>query len=90
MTPGDKIYTVIIYVFSFLAACIAAYPLIYVFSMSISEPQAVISNAVTLLPKGFNLTAYGIVFRNPEIWRSYYNTIWYTVVWELHLVQSLP
>ena len=80
MTPGDKIYTVIIYVFSFLAACIAAYPLIYVFSMSISEPQAVISNAVTLLPKGFNLTAYGIVFRNPEIWRSYYNTIWYTVV----------
>ena len=48
--------------------------------MSVSDPQAVISNTVTLLPKGFDLTAYEMVFKNPEIWRSYYNTIWYTVV----------
>lgn len=77
---GDQVYTVLNYVLCFFAACVAAYPLIYVFSMSISDPQAVISNTVTLLPKGFDLKAYSIVFKNAEIWRSYYNTIWYTVV----------
>lgn len=80
MTLGDRIYTATNYTLCFFAACIAAYPLIYVFSMSISDPQAVISNTVKLLPKGFDLTAYEMVFKNPEIWRSYYNTIWYTVV----------
>nr|WP_296480402.1 carbohydrate ABC transporter permease [uncultured Acetatifactor sp.] len=80
MSPGDRIFTVCNYVFCFLAACITLYPLIYVFSMSISTPEAVVSNLVTLLPKGFSLKAYEMIFRNGEVWRSYYNTIWYTVV----------
>ena len=33
-----------------------------------------------LLPKGFSLQAFKLVFSNMEVWRSYYNTIWYTVV----------
>ena len=57
MSPGDRIFTVCNYVFCFLAACITLYPLIYVFSMSISTPEAVVSNLVTLLPKGFSLKA---------------------------------
>ena len=80
MSVGDRIFTTVNYVFCFLAACITLYPLIYVFSMSISAPEAVISNLVTLLPKGFSLKAYEMIFRNKEVWRSYYNTIWYTVV----------
>lgn len=80
MSLGDGIYTALNYVLCFFAACITAYPLIYVFSMSISAPEAVIANTVTLLPKGFSLKAYEIVFKNSEIWRSYYNTVWYTVV----------
>lgn len=80
MSPGDKALTVFNYVFCFLAACITLYPLIYVFSMSISAPEAVISNTVTLLPKGFSTKAYEMIFRNKDVWRSYYNTVWYTVV----------
>lgn len=80
MSTSDKIVTVINYVLCFLIACLTAYPLIYVFSMSISRPEAVVSGTVTLLPQGFSLQAFRLVFTNPEVWRSYYNTIWYTVV----------
>lgn len=80
MSMGDKVFTGCTYVFCFLAACITLYPLIYVFSMSVSAPEAVVSNTVTLLPKGFSLKAYEMIFRNKEVWRSYYNTIWYTIV----------
>ena len=80
MSMGDTIYTASNYIVCFLAACITAYPLIYVFSMSISAPESVLANRVTFFPDGFSLKAYEVVFRNSEIWRSYYNTIWYTVV----------
>ncbi len=80
LSAGDTVYTGLIYLLSFFAACITAYPLLYVFSMSISAPESVVANTVVLLPQGFSLQAYDIVFRNAEIWRSYYNTVWYTVV----------
>lgn len=80
MTGEDWIFTIVNYVLCFLAACITVYPLIYVFSMSISAPESVVANLVTLFPKGFSLKAYKVVFRDGEIWRAYYNTIWYTVV----------
>ena len=80
MSAGDRVFTGFNYVVSFLAACITLYPLVYVFSMSISAPEAVVSNLVRLLPKGFSLKAYEMVFKSKEIWTSYLNTIWYTVV----------
>ncbi|HIW80799.1 MAG TPA: carbohydrate ABC transporter permease [Candidatus Acetatifactor stercoripullorum] len=80
MSVSDKVVTIVNYVLCFIIACITAYPLIYVFSMSISRPEAVVSGTVKLLPKGFSLQAFKLVFSNMEVWRSYYNTIWYTVV----------
>lgn len=35
---------------------------------------------MTLWPKGFNLTTYRIVFHDSVFWRSYGNTVFYTVV----------
>ena len=52
---------------------------IYIFSMSISRPEAVVANSVTLLPKGFSLQAYELVFRSKDIWLSYWNTVVYAV-----------
>ena len=66
MSVGDRIFTTVNYVFCFLAACITVYPLIYVFSMSISAPESVVANLVTLFPKGFSLKAYKVVFRDGE------------------------
>ena len=79
ISTGDRMLTVVTYVVCFLAACITAYPLIYIFSMSISSPEAVVSNSVKLFPKGFSLQAYEMVFKNKDIWLSYYNTVIYTV-----------
>lgn len=75
MSIGDRAVTIVNYIFCFIAACITAYPLIYVFSMSISDPTAVISNSIKLFPKGFSLAAYKMIFGSGDIWRSYYNTI---------------
>jgi putative aldouronate transport system permease protein len=40
------------------AAFICLYPYLYVFSMSISSPEAVLNREVWLLPKGFSVKAY--------------------------------
>lgn len=64
----------------FLLGLTTIYPFIYVFSMSISSPAEVIAMKVWLWPKGFSLESYGMLLDNPNVWRSYYNTIWYTVV----------
>ena len=62
-----------------IAGILCVYPFLYVFSMSISAPEHVIRKDVTFLPKGFSLEGYKLVFENPTVWRSYRNTILYTV-----------
>lgn len=56
------------------------YPVIYVVSMSFSEPSHVLARDVYLLPKGFSLKAYRMILDNATVLRSFANTIWYTVV----------
>lgn len=56
------------------------YPFLYTLSMSISSPEAVYRQEVVLLPKGFSVKSYGLVFDTPGFWSAYYNTIWYTSV----------
>lgn len=58
---------------------VTLYPIIYVVSMSISSPDAVLGRQVFLYPIGFSLESYKMVFENADIWRSYGNTIFYTV-----------
>jgi putative aldouronate transport system permease protein len=70
----------LIFLLMIFVICITLYPFIYVLSMSISDPQHVVTGAVWLFPKGFSLESYGRVFENEDIWIAYYNTIFYTVV----------
>ncbi|MBO9606241.1 MAG: carbohydrate ABC transporter permease [Paenibacillaceae bacterium] len=62
-----------------VVVAITLYPFLYVLSMSISNPIYVIDGSVWLYPKGFSLRAYDTIFDNPDMWRSYGNTIFYTV-----------
>lgn len=62
-----------------LLGLITLYPILYVFSMSISDPVAAYTGRVTVLPSGFSLRAYQLVLENKQIWTSYGNTIFYTV-----------
>ncbi len=76
---SDRVFNCANVILCGLIAFATIYPLVYVISMSLSSPSAVVANQVTFLPKGFSLKAYGIVMRNREIWMSYGNTIFYTV-----------
>lgn len=76
---SDRVFNCANVILCGLIAFATIYPLVYVISMSLSSPSAVVANQVTFLPRGFSLKAYGIVMRNREIWVSYGNTIFYTV-----------
>ena len=77
---GDTTYDIIVYIFVTFILIITLYPFIYVISMSISDQMAVVRGDVMLLPIGFDISAYKTIFSNDDIWRYYYNTVWYTVV----------
>lgn len=59
---------------------ITLYPFIYSLSMSLSDVEAVTQQKIWLYPVGFNLTSYRMVLSTPNLWQSYSNTVWYTVV----------
>ncbi len=79
-TAGDRFFMICVYVFVFLMFLVTLYPLIYVLSASFSDPDAVASGKMLLLPVGFNTDGYETVFKNSQVWIGYRNTIFYTVV----------
>lgn len=91
MGKEDFIFSIIIGIFIFCTVVVTLYPLIYVVSASISEPDMVNSGKMWLLPKGITFEGYKRVFRNNEIWSGYLNTIIYTVLGTLvSLAITLP
>ena len=79
-TIGDKIFNVILGIFVIFVLVVTLYPLIFVVSMSISDPIAAARGDVWFLPVGFDLSAIKKVLSDPKVLMYYYNTIWYTVV----------
>ena len=77
---GDHLFDLIIYVVLFFAAFVCLYPFIYVVSVSISSGEAVNKGLVTLLPVDLNFEALKTVLSYKQLWVSYGNTIYYTVV----------
>lgn len=70
---------------------ITLYPLIYVMSASVSNPKAVASGKMWLLPVGFSLEGYKYILEYKEIWIGYANTIFYTFMGTLlNLVFTIP
>lgn len=79
-TLGDRIFDFVIYLLVAIIIIITLYPLIYTFSMAISNPIEAARGHVFLLPKGFDLTAVKTVLSDKDIVVYYGNTLWYTVV----------
>lgn len=59
---------------------ITLYPFLYVAAASLSSPVFISRGEVGIIPKGFTTQAYKMVAEYPMIWRSYANTILYTIV----------
>lgn len=80
MSASDHVLDIVVWIISILVIIITIYPLIYVVSMSISDPIRAARGEVSLLPKGFSVLSYQKALKDPVILRYYGNTIWYTVV----------
>lgn len=90
-SKGDKLFLGFVYLFLTAALLVVLYPLIYMLSASVSTPSYVNSGEMWLLPKGFTLEGFKLVFDNAKIWMGYRNTILYTVVGTLiNLAVTLP
>lgn len=74
------LYDCIIYFFCASAFVITAFPFLHVLSMSLSEPSEAARGTVWLLPKGFSLEVYKMIFKNDSLWRSFANSVFYTAV----------
>lgn len=78
-TYGDLIFDLVNYTLVTLGALVVLYPLVFIFSASVSDPNAVYNGRVWLFPINFTLEGYTIIFKDPTIWRGYLNSIIYTV-----------
>lgn len=63
-----------------LIVVITAYPIYYMFIVSISSGTAVLRGDVLFLPQGINFDAYKLVMKDSSIMQAYQNTIKYTVI----------
>lgn len=83
---ASRVFDAFNYVVMILLMIVMVYPLVYVFSASISDNALVSSGDVLLLPKGVTLIAYKQLVTNTDLWISYWNTIRYTIV---HVILTL-
>ncbi|GEN82393.1 sugar ABC transporter permease [Sporosarcina luteola] len=76
----DRAFIFFNYFFLTVIALLVIYPLVFVVSASLSNPQYVISGEMWLWPKEFTVDAYEKVFKNKDIIIGFMNTVKYTVV----------
>ncbi len=62
-----------------LVCIVTLYPMVYVFSCSISDPLMVMAGRVLLFPVGFSADAYHIVTADAGFWRSFLNSVLYVI-----------
>lgn len=79
-TIGDFLFDLLIWLFLALAVIVCVYPFLYVVSVAISSGEAVNKGQVVLLPVDLNFDAMKTVLAYKQLWRSYGNTLFYTVV----------
>jgi putative aldouronate transport system permease protein len=79
-TPLNTLFYVLVYGIVVVAILVTVYPFLYVISVSFSSVEAINSRFISVFPVDPTLSGYRMVFGFPDVWRSYYNTIWYTAV----------
>ena len=77
---SDKLYDIITRFLVIFAVVICVYPFVYVISISLSSGIAVNQGRVWLYPVDIDLATFGMVMRYGELWTSYLNTFYYTIV----------
>src|SRR6185312_9229673 len=91
MSLSDQAFDIINKFLITIIVLVILYPLIYVISVSISDPAAVSQGKMWLWPVDVTFRGYELVFQYKEIWIGYRNTFFYTILGTLlHLTVLLP
>ena len=77
---SDVVFNIFLYSFCALLLLIVLYPLWFIVIASLSDPSAVASGHVWVLPVGFTLDGYEELLKQTNVWVGYRNTIAYTLV----------
>lgn len=90
-SQSDVFFKIFVYCFLFIIFVIVFYPLVYILSASISDPNMVSGGEMWLWPRGINFNGYKLIFHYHQIWTGYRNTIFYTVFGvAINLFVTLP
>ncbi len=76
---SDKVFDTINIALLSVMALLVLYPLYFIVIASFSDPDALFLGEVWLLPKNVTFEGYKRIFADSMLWRSYLNTIFYTV-----------
>lgn len=80
LSRSEMVFKIFSYLLVVVFALATLYPLLYVFSVSISGKVAYESGSVVLFPKDVTFEAYRMVLFDKGFWISYTNTLFYTVL----------
>ena len=76
----DTVFDIINITIMVILFVLFVWPLLFVFSASFSDPNAVWNGKMWGIPVGFNVECYKTILRYKNIWVGYRNTIVYTVL----------
>ncbi|WP_077609489.1 carbohydrate ABC transporter permease [Clostridium sp. Marseille-P2415] len=76
----DRMFSVIIVLFSIFIVMIIAYPLWFVIIASVSNSDLVNLGAVTWYPKDIRFYGYEQIMEDARIWKGYLNTVIYVLI----------
>ncbi len=81
-TKGEVVFDTINVILMLLLIVVTIYPLLYVLFVSFSTPSGYMrhGDGILLRPVGFSLVSYKAVFKNPNIWNGYRNTLFIVIV----------
>lgn len=79
-SPSDRILLGVIWILLILVMLVILIPILFIIASSFSSPSAVSAGKVFLLPVDFSLLGYKVIFQSPNILRSFFNSVSYTVV----------
>jgi len=79
-SKADLTFDIVNYVLLSLALIIFVYPLIYVFSASLTKPTDVITGKMWLFPTSISFEGYKRILSYAPLWRGFLNTIYVVIV----------
>ncbi len=88
---SDAVFVSFNTLFLILVCVFAVYPIIFVLSASVSDPEMVGTGRMILLPVGITWEGYKTLLSYKDLWVGYGNTIFYTIAGtSLNLLVTLP